>query len=91
MRNLFRRVEMINWKRRVDTMTPSEIRTDIENILISLKKLWESNSDFMYKSSRDDELTERLIELEEYHSKSLEYTLDKIFVKTMNDELTCSW
>lgn len=78
---------MINWKRRVETMTPSEIRSDIEYITKSIRSLWETDSTFTYKSDRDSELTERLIELEEYHLESLEYTLDKTFVRTMSEVL----
>ena len=74
-------------KRRVKTMPPSEIRSDIKNIITSIDNLWKSESDFTYKSSRDDELTERLIELEEYHLESLEYTLDKTFVRNMSEVL----
>ena len=69
--------------KKVSSMIPSEIRSEINKIMKMLDELWCKKSRSSYVIEREVMLENRLLELETTYPISLENTLDKTFVRNM--------
>ena len=69
--------------KKVSSMIPSEIRSEINKIMKMIDELWYKKSRSSYVIEREEMLENRLLELETTYPISLENTLDKTFVRNM--------